>query len=301
VTGGADRAAARRGIAAISVTGLLWATIGICVRLLQDGAHLPSVVILFWRLVLAGIVLVAVVGRDGYRGLAREARRPARLLLVSAGSIGFQLAYFDAVADVGVAVSTLVTLGLAPVAAVVFESVQARRPPGGRTLAILGIALAGLALVSVSRAGDVIAPHPVRGLTLSVVSGLLYSASTLASRRLSGRLSPQALTAATTIIGALLLAAPAAAVGAAVPLTAPVVGGIAYLGVVTTAVAYVLFYLGLRTTPGGVALVLTLLEPATAVLLAAAVLDEPITVASGVGALLVLSAVAVLYLAPAPA
>jgi DME family drug/metabolite transporter len=176
-----------------------------------------------------------------------------------------------------------------------------RRPPGRRTLAVLGIALAGLTLMSLSRAGDVIAPHPVRGLALSVISGVLYSASTLGSRQLSGRLSPQALTAGTTIIGALLLAAPAVAVGAAVPFTVPVVGGIAYLGVVTTAVAYVLFYLGLRTTPGGVALVLTLLEPATAVLLAAAVLDEPITVGRGTGALLVLSAVAVLYLAPEPA
>jgi DME family drug/metabolite transporter len=279
---------------------VLWATIGICVRLLQDDAHLSSVVILFWRLVLAGLVLAAFVGRAGYAGLAREARRPARLLLVSVGSIGFQLAYFDAVADVGVAVSTLVTLGLAPVVAVVYESARARRPPGGRTLAVLGIALTGLTLVSLSRAGDVIAPHPVRGLALSVTSGVLYSASTLGSRQLSGRLSPQALTAGTTIIGALLLAGPALAVGAHVPFTVPVIGGLAYLGVITTAVAYVLFYFGLRTTPGGVALVLTLLEPATAGLLAAAVLDEPITIASGTGALLVLSAVAVLYLAPEP-
>jgi hypothetical protein len=101
VTSGADRAAARRGIAAISVTGVLWATIGICVRLLQDDAHLSSIVILFWRLVLAGLVLATFVGRDGYASLVREARRPARLLLVSVGSIVFQLAYFDAVADVG--------------------------------------------------------------------------------------------------------------------------------------------------------------------------------------------------------
>jgi len=58
----------------------------------------------------------------------------------------------------------------------------------------------------------------------------------------------------------------------------------------------VLFYFGLRTTPGGVAMVLTLLEPATAVLLAALILGEPITLARGVGALLVLAAVAALSL-----
>jgi len=121
--------AARRGIAAISVTGVLWASIGIGVRLLQDHAHLGSLAILFWRLVIGGLVLVVMVDRAGARDLLGEARRPARLLLVAAGSIGFQLAYFYAVADAGVAVPTLVTLGLAPVAALAYESVEARRTP----------------------------------------------------------------------------------------------------------------------------------------------------------------------------
>jgi drug/metabolite transporter, DME family len=294
-------AAARRGIIAISVTGVLWATIGIGVRLLQDQAHLASLVILFWRLVFGSAVLSVVAGRSGARALLAECRRPARLLLVSIGSIGFQLTYFYAVADDGVAVPTLVTLGIAPVAALTWESWRVGRRPAPRTLAVLGCALTGLALVSSSQAGSAIAPHPLRGVVLSVVSGLLYAASTLASRGLSGRLSPQALTAGATVIGAVLLAGPAVLAGIAVPLTVPVIGGLAYLGVVTTAVAYVLFYHGLRTTPGGVAMVLTLLEPATAVVLAAVLLGEPITAASGTGALLVLTAVAVLYLGPVSA
>ena len=294
-------AAARRGIVAICITGVLWATIGIGVRLLQDHGHLGSVTILFWRLVFGGVVLSALVGREGWRALLVELRRPARLLVVSIGSIGFQLTYFFAVADDGVAVPTLVTLGLAPVAALTWESWRAGRRPAPRTLAVLACALTGLALVSSSHAGSGVAPHPVRGVILSIVSGLLYAASTLVSRGLSRRLSPQALTAGATLIGVLLLAAPAVVSGAGVPFTLPVIGGLAYLGVVTTAIAYVLFYQGLRTTPGGVAMVLTLLEPATAVVLAAVLLSEPITTASGAGALLVLTAVAVLYLGPVAA
>ncbi len=287
--------AARRGIAAISVTGVLWASIGIGVRLLQDHAHLGSLAILFWRLVIGGLVLVVMVDRAGARDLLGEARRPARLLVVAAGSIGFQLAYFYAVADAGVAVPTLVTLGLAPVAALAYESVEARRTPSMRTFAVMVCALTGLALVSgTSHAGAGIAPNPVRGVVLSVVSGLLYAGSTLASRGLSNRLSPRALTAGVTVLGVLMLLGPTLATGVAVPFTVPVVGGLVYLGVVTTAFAYVLFYFGLRTTPGGVAMVLTLLEPATAVLLAALILGEPITLARGVGALLVLAAVAAL-------
>ena len=294
-------AAARRGILALCITGVLWATIGIGVRLLQDRGHLDSVVILFWRLVFGGVVLSAMVGRSGWRALAAERRRPARLLVVSIGSIAFQLTYFYAVADDGVAVPTLITLGLAPVAALSWESWRSGQRPAPRTLVVLACALTGLALVSSSHAGAGIAPHPVRGVFLSVVSGLLYAASTLVSRGLSPRLSPQALTAGATLIGVLLLAVPAVVSGAAVPLTLPVIGGLAYLGVVTTAIAYVLFYQGLRTTPGGIAMVLTLLEPATAVVLAAVLLSEPITAASGTGALLVLTAVAVLYLGPVTA
>lgn len=292
---------ARRGIVAISVTGMLWATIGISVRLLQDHADLDSVVILFWRLVVAGLALVLIVGANGARSLLAEVRRPdrgARLLVVSVGSIGFQLSYFYAVADVGVAVATLVTLGLAPVAAVGVESARARQWPAPLTLAVLICALTGLALVSLSGSTEIVAPHPTRGLILAVLSGLLYAGSTLISRGLSGRLSPQVLTAGTTLIGLVLLLPPALVMGAAVPLTAPVLGGLAYLGLVTTVIAYMLFYLGLRTTPGGVAMVLTLLEPATAVVLAAVLLAEPITLTSGSGALLVLTAVAVLSLAP---
>lgn len=292
---------ARRGIVAISVTGMLWATIGISVRLLQDHADLDSTVILFWRLVIATVALALIVGADGVRSLRAEfgrSDRGARLLVVSAASIGFQLTYFYAVADVGVAVATLVTLGLAPVVAVSAESAGARQWPSLRTLAVLACALTGLALVSLSHATTVVAPHPTRGIALAVTSGLLYAGSTLLSRRLSGRLSPQALTAGTTAIGMLLLLGPALAMGAAVPVTVPVVGGLVYLGLVTTVIAYMLFYLGLRTTPGGVAMVLTLLEPATAVVLAAVLLAEPITLTSGIGASLVLTAVAVLSLTP---
>ncbi len=294
----AGPAQARSGALAISATAVLWATIGIAVRLLQDHAELDSLVILFWRLVFASAALAFVVGGTGARALLAEGRRPGRLLVVSVGAIGFQLAYFYAVADTGVAAATLVTLGLAPVAAVLYEAALSRRRPPARTVAVLGCALTGLALVSLSRAGQVVAPHPVRGIALAVVSGLLYAGSTMASRGLTARLSPQALTAGTTIIGAVLLLPAALIIGPAVPWDWSVLGGLAYLGLITSALAYVLFYYGLRTTPGPVAMVLTLLEPATAVVLAALVLDEPIGVAGGLGAFLVLAAAAVLSVFP---
>jgi len=66
---------------------------------------------------------------------------------------------------------------------------------------------------------------------------------------------------------------------------------LAYLGVVTTAVAYALFYAGLRTTPGSAAVVLTLFEPLTAAVLAVVILGEPASLPAVAGGVLLLGAV----------
>ena len=57
---------------------------------------------------------------------------------------------FVSVTQVGVAVSTVVSLGLAPVLLTVAESVRHRRAPAPSRLAVLGAALVGLVLVSVA-------------------------------------------------------------------------------------------------------------------------------------------------------
>jgi DME family drug/metabolite transporter len=286
---------------ALSAAGTLWGTLGLVVRLLQD-ADLPTVVIAFWRLVLATTVLAVVVGRPGLHALRAEGRRPWRLLLVGVCFAVFQLSYFVGVRDAGVAVATLVTLGIAPVAATAWEAVRERRAPGARTLVTVGCAVAGLALVSTASGVDAgAAPRPVAGVVASLVSGLAYTASAILSGPLSRRLGSFVITAATSAVALAVMTPFALATGVGVPLDARTLGGLAWLGLVTTALAYGLFYRGLRTTPGSVAMVLTLLEPATAVVLAVVVLDEPATPAGVAGTLLLIGAVAVLYLSPAPA
>jgi DME family drug/metabolite transporter len=286
----------RAGLLAISATGILWGSIGVAVRMLQD-ASLSPLVIAFWRVVCACLVLAPVLGAGGVRALAAAARRPGRLAVVGVGALGFQLLYFVAVRDVGVAVATLVTLGLAPVALTAAEAVRARRRPAPRTLGVLACALTGLVLVTTASGVDpTTAPRPVLGLVEATASALVYAATTALSGPLSSRHGPLLITFSTSALSVVLLLPVVLVIGPGVPLTARVVGGLAWLGVVTTVIAYGLFYAGLRTTSGSVAMVLTLLEPVTAVLLAAVVLGEPITAAGLAGAALLLVAVAVLYL-----
>jgi drug/metabolite transporter, DME family len=254
--------------------------------------------IAFWRLVCAIVVLVPLLGAAGLRSVGVAARRPRRLLAVSVGSLVFQLLFFVAVRDAGVAVATLVALGLAPVALAVAEAVRDRVVPDTRSLAVLACALAGLALVT--GAGGAAGPRPLLGVLAAVGSGLAYAASTAASGPLSTRLGPLAITFATTVVGAVLLAPAVLLTAAAPPRTPAAAAGVVWLGVITTVVAYGLFYAGLRTTTGSVAMILTLLEPVTAVGLAAVLLGERLTAANVLGGALLVAAVAALYLRPAP-
>ena len=66
---------------------------------------------------------------------------------------------------------------------------------------------------------------------------------------------------------------------------------IGYLGVFTLAIAYALLFTGLRSTPSGAAVVATLLEPVTAVLIAVTLLGEHLTLAGVVGSLLIVAAI----------
>ena len=62
-----------------------------------------------------------------------------------------------------------------------------------------------------------------------------------------------------------------------------------YLGVATMALAYGLLYAGLRHTTGSAATVATLLEPVTAALLAALLLNERLPPAALIGGALILA------------
>lgn len=73
-----------------------------------------------------------------------------------------------------------------------------------------------------------------------------------------------------------------------------------YLGLVPTALAYVLYFTGLRTVETGSAALLALLEPLTAAVLGAVVLSERLGVSGLCGAVLIGLAVLLTTTEPSP-
>jgi DME family drug/metabolite transporter len=194
----------------------------------------------------------------------------------------------------------VVSLGLAPILAAVWEHLRAGSRPSPREVGVLGAALAGLVLISATAGNSSTTPGaaPGLGLTLAVAAGATYAATTVLGHTLAQKVEPVALTTCATAAGTVLLA-PFLLVAAA--RNEPVIGAgavslglLAYLGIATMALAYGLLYAGLRTTSGSAATVATLLEPVSAALLAALLLGERLPWPALVGGALILAAVAAL-------
>jgi drug/metabolite transporter (DMT)-like permease len=287
----------RAGLLAVSGGALLWGTTGVPVAIIHDRTGLSAVSIGCLRLVIAALVVAAVFGRSAWTG-ARAVYDRYRWWLVAAGVGlgGYQALYFVGVQYVGVTISTLVSLALAPVALTAWASATQRRMPSGSALLTLAAAIAGLVLVSLHPGGAAAGPHPVIGLIASLAAGLAYAATTVVNHRLAADGDAVLLTGLTSAIGALALLPVAIGFGLWWPDDLIASGWLVYIGIVTTVVAYALFYRGLHTTSSETAGVLTLLEPLAAAVLAAIALHERLSTLGLVGAVLLLVAIAGLYL-----
>ena len=286
---------ARAGLFAVSGAAVLWGTTGVVVRVVADRSGLTAVPIGCYRLIFAAATLLLVVRMDGIRRVRALSGKHRWGLVLSGAGLGiYQALYFIGVENVGVSVSTLVSLGVAPVAITLATSVHRRALPAGRSLVTLVCAVLGLGMVSLS-AGSASGPHPVIGVLASVASGLGYAGYTLLGRRLVGHVDTMVLATSTSVVGAVVLLPLGLVEGMAITDGVSLLWLI-YLGVFTTALAYVLFYAGLKTTHPEVAAVLTLLEPLTAAILAVVILGETLSAIGTAGAVLMLVAIAVLYL-----
>ena len=223
-------------------------------------------------------------------------------LITGAGLAIYQTAYYAAVARSGVAFATLATLGAGPI----LIAVGARLETIGERLGRYGLcavllAPAGLLLISGGSASGANAA----GLVFSLVSATGYAVVTVLHRGLGG-VDPARTTRTGFLVAAVLLAPLAALEGLWPSRGTPLVtvGALGYLGAVSTAVAYSLFFASLGAIRATTVSVVTLAEPLTASVIAVLVLGERLTWQLALGAAVLLGAVLLLARAeyrPTPA
>lgn len=284
-----------RGLLEVGAASVLWGTGGLAVQLIREQEPLSAVTISAWRMAIAAVVLlVALVAlRRGGELVALARSHPRQLLVIGVGTAAYQGFYFVSVTQVGVAVSTVVSLGLAPVLLTLADSARHRRAPAAGRLGVLAAALVGLVLVSVAGHESSTGPDPVAGVLLAIASGTTYALTTVAGGSISRTSAPLVLTSAMTLVGAAVLLPCLALVdGPRVTTDPAALAWLAYLGALTMALAYVLLYSGLRVVAPSTAVTASLVEPITAAVVAAVVLGESLGPVAVLGILLVLGAVA---------
>jgi DME family drug/metabolite transporter len=291
----------RHGFLLVVLAALCWGTSGFSGKIVADRTGLGPLDIAWHRMAIGAVVLLIGFTLTRRRRAAGTAENvptltrgtAARLVLVAAGLGAYQLAYFAAVASAGVSIATLVALGLAPLLIAVGATVLGHGRPDRATVVALVVALVGLVLLVGISAGADSGTTVVLGALLAVGSALGYAVVTLAGAGVPAGI-PVAL--AGFAGGALLLTPVALATGLRFTTDPVALLVLLYLGAVPSALAYGMFFSGLRSVPGAVASIVTLLEPLTATALATAFLGERLSPGALAGGLLVLAAVAGLYL-----
>ncbi|WP_307183820.1 DMT family transporter [Streptomyces canus] len=294
---GPSRTGLLNGPAPILTAAVLWGTTGTASSLAPAGA--PAAAIGCAGLALGGILLFLT--SRGARSLPAACTRPERWLLVLGvlAVAGYPVTFYPAVGRTGVAVTTVIALGSAPVFAGLLSWITGQARPtarwtGATAAAVLGCTLLVLGPQLTGHAS----PMDLTGVALAACAGLSYAAYSLIGGRLITRGHPS-----NAVMGVLF--------GAAGLLVLPLVVFVdthwlvttrgatvaVYLALFTVYLAYRLFGHGLRHTPASVATSLTLAEPAVAAVLGVTVLDEHLSSASWYG-LAVLALALVLLTVP---
>jgi drug/metabolite transporter, DME family len=278
------------GVSFLVMAGVLWGTGGLLGRMLADATGLSSLAVATYRLAGGGLLILGfllVTGRSLPRGRAAWGRVIATGMLAAT----FQASYFTAVSLTSVSVATLVTIGSSPVLVII-----ARRRAERSELIAVGLAVLGLGLLVGLPAGPGGSGDALVGAGFALLAAAGFTAmSLLAARPVPGLDAVTTTGASFTIGGALLAVFAAGTTGLSFAPDAPSVGLLLALGLVPTAFAYTCYFRGLRSASPAVGVLMSLLEPLTAAVLAAVLLGDrlgPTGIAGGLllGAALVLAA-----------
>ncbi|MET9064852.1 DMT family transporter [Streptosporangium sandarakinum] len=299
----------RRGLLYVSIAATAWGTGGAAGALLRLSGGLDPVSISFWRFAAGAATLLPILhllrrnrdqdrergrnqGRDRERGHARESRRYGRIAATGVAMAVCQTAYFAAVASSGLAVATVVTIGATPVFVAAAARLLLGERLGSAGLGSAAVALAGLAMLVLDGGA---ASFSAAGTGWALLSAAAYAGVTLLNRAFSAE--PYAATFGGFAVGGLCLL-PLALSGGLLPDGDPLFfwAAVAYLGVVPTALAYVLFFTGLGSVRATTASVISLVEPVGAAAIGVLAFGERFTAQGVAGAALLLAAVALLAL-----
>lgn len=280
----------------VALAAALWGTVGPASKALYGLTDITPLTVGFLRLATAApMLLLLSLLVAGRRSLVFRRRDLLLILLLGIAMALYQVFYFTAVANAGVAIATLVTICTAPLLVAVLSTVTLGERITPRIGAALAVGIGGTGLL-IGFPENVGAEHSVvlTGVAWAVGAAICYAVFTLCSRALAPGHHPFALIAIGFGAGALILLPFAGAAGRPDLSSTPALSLVLYIGLVPTALAYVFYFRGMRGTTATAASVITLMEPLTATVLAWLLFGERLGAVGFLGALLLLASIVLL-------
>lgn len=265
----------------IACAAALWALIGLFSRGILDAGVTP-LEIAFWRALLAGAFFVVHATVSGNLRLQRPRDALTFAGFAAVGVVLFFSALTYAIAAGGVSLA-FILLYTAPVFVVLLAWLLLGESVTLRKLLLTAVVLSGVVLVAQADTDGV--RVSAAGLTWGLLAGLSYSSYYILGKRLLERYAPVTIYAFIMPLGALGLLP----FVEFVPKSAFVWFLLLLLAFVSTYLAYLLYYTGLKHAQASRAVLVATLEPVVALLLAALVIGERLGAAGLAGSALVLA------------
>jgi drug/metabolite transporter (DMT)-like permease len=274
------------GIILVVISAIVFATGPIFARFAYD-VGITMVTLLFCRYAIASVALLSLMRLQR----VPFPQRTNRLKLIGLGFFGFvlqPLAFFAALKLIPAGLVVLL-LYLYPVIVTLVSITWLKQPTTRSKLVAVALALGGTTLI--------VGPETstsILGISLGIISAILYAAYVVLGSQILDQ--EAALPAVTVIItsATVWFGILAVLLGLELPTTALGWGAIVALGLGPSVIAVGTFLAGLKRIGAINASTLSTLEPVAVVILAALLLDEPISLISVLGGSLIVVAVVIL-------
>lgn len=265
----------------------IFGTIGI----LRKYIDLPSSVIAMVRGAVGVIFLLCLVGLTGKRMNRERIRENLWILLLSGVFIGFNwILLFEAYCYTSVATATL-SYYMAPILVVLASPLVLKEKLTGKKLLCVGVALAGMVLVSGVLQAGFSGVSELKGVALGLGAAVLYASAILMNKKM-GEISAYDKTIVQLAAAAIVLLPYTLFTEDYSALTVDALGLVLLLvaGVVHTGAAYALYFGSIKDLPVQTVALYSYMDPILAVILSAVLLREPMTVSGVIGAVMILGA-----------
>ncbi|MFB1082832.1 EamA family transporter [Jeotgalibacillus sp. JSM ZJ347] len=266
---------------------VLWGTTGTAQSFAPDDTH--PVAFGAFRLCIGGgaLLLFSILQKNfSFSGWPRQSLLAAALCMAF-----YQPFFFSAVLITGVAVGTVTAIGSAPVIAGLLEFLLYKRIPSRTWWLATFTAITGCVFLFANP--EAITVDPV-GMLLALGAGTAFATYTIVSKELLTIHSPDTVTAVVFTFAAMILAPVLLFFDLSWIATPEGIGSGLYIGVIATAIAYLLFARGLTDIKSSTAVTLSLAEPMTAALLGVMLVGETLSLLSWTGILLLMMSIVIL-------